>query len=111
MYSVSFYNKMSFEFHFVFYSCVETYRSKCLLSIAPINAVRGFRTSLLRKSRQSSRSVPKFGQMDTQFEGVKVESGPVQLSKLWKPLCFTAVVSRTLFTNCLTLVPHNFLHL
>lgn len=102
---------MSFEFNFVFFSCVEAYKSKCLLSIPPINAVRGFRTSLLRKSRQSSRSMPKFGQMDTQFEGVKVESGPVLLSKLWKPLCFTAVVSHSLFTDCLTLVPHNFLHL
>jgi hypothetical protein len=93
---------MSFEFHFVFFSRLEAYRGKCLLSIAPINAVRGFRTSLLRKSRQSfksSRSMPKFGQMDTQFEGVKVESGPLQLSKLWKPLCFTAVVSHSLYTD------------
>lgn len=102
---------MSFEFHFVFFRCVDAYRIKSFLSMAPINAVRGFRTSVLRKSRQSSRSVPKFGQMDTQFEGVKVESGQVQLSKLWKPLCFTAVVSHSLYTNCLTLVLYNFLHL
>lgn len=84
---------------------VETYGGKCLLSIAPINAVRGFRTSLLRKSRRSfrsSRSMPKFGQMDTQFEGVKVESGAVQFSKLWKPLCFTAVVGSGSFV-CATI--------
>lgn len=99
---------MSFEFNFVFFSCLDAYRTKCLLSMAPINAVRGFRTSILRKSRQSSRPMPKFGQMDTQFEGVKVESGPIQFSKLWKPLCFTAVVSHSLCTNCLTLLPYNF---
>lgn len=75
---------------------LDPYGEKCILSIAPINAVRGFRTALFRKSRwssQSSRSKPKFGPVDTQFEGVKVESGPIQFSKLWKPLGFTVLIS------------------
>jgi hypothetical protein len=78
-----------------YFSLQDLLGEKCILSIASFNAVRGFRTALLRKSRwssQSSRST-KFGPVDTQFEGVKVETGPVQFSKLWKPLGFTALVS------------------
>ncbi|PSN32127.1 Presenilins-associated rhomboid-like protein [Blattella germanica] len=66
---------------------------KGLLSTSP---VRGFRTSFFKNSRWPNRSAdskPKIDPVITPFEGVRIENGPVNLSNLWKPLCFTVLVS------------------
>lgn len=74
---------------------LDTHGNKCLFSVAHANSVRGFKTTFFRKSRwptRSSASRPKLEPVEP-FEGLKLESGPVHLSRLWKPLCFTICVS------------------
>ncbi|KAJ9595193.1 hypothetical protein L9F63_013502, partial [Diploptera punctata] len=67
-------------------------QNTCRSSTSFINAVRGFRTSLFKRSRRPN-SKPKIDPVITPFERVTIENGPVQLSNLWKPLGFTVLVS------------------
>lgn len=66
-------------------------------------SVRSFRTSANKQSKWPARDGRKVSQTEgpgnASFEGLKIDSGPVPLSRLWKPLGFTIAFSSASFAG------------
>nr|CAD7458798.1 unnamed protein product [Timema tahoe] len=82
-----------------------TFGRKSLLLVQPAkhNSFRSLRTSASRYSRwptyKNSKMKPRTDAVETPFENIKIDGGPVGLSNLWKPLGFTIFFSSASFAG------------